>query len=91
MKKSITVAAAAMSVAFCLTTSVRADERAWAWSPLGIGIAAPIQLPFMSTDIYGLRFGGIFGCNNDMFGLDAGLVEMSRGSVAGIQIGRAHV
>ncbi|MBQ6330225.1 MAG: hypothetical protein IJI35_14490, partial [Kiritimatiellae bacterium] len=86
MKKSIMVAAAALSVAFCLTSARADEERSWAWSPLGIGIAAPIQLPYMSSDIYGLRLGGFFGYNNEMYGLDVGLVEISSDSMAGMQV-----
>jgi hypothetical protein len=63
----------------------RAEDRAWAWSPLGIGIAAPIQLPLIDSDVYGLRFGGLFGYNADMFGIDAGVVSLETGTMAGIQ------
>ena len=78
------VAAAAVWSASAMADDVR-EERAWAWSPLGIGIAAPLQLPFMSSDIWGLRLGGAFAYNADMFGIDGGVVEVSSGSVAGIQ------
>ena len=87
MKKSIMLATAAMSVAFCLTSARAAeDKRAWPWSPIGIGIAAPIQLPYMSSDVYGLRLGGLFGYNNEMCGLDVGLVEISSYSMSGMQV-----
>ena len=39
MRKSTVFAAVALAVAFG-ATSARAEERAWAWSPLGIGSAA---------------------------------------------------
>ena len=39
----------------------------------------------MSSDIWGLRLGGAFAYNADMFGVDCGLVEISTGSVAGLQ------
>ena len=84
--KKLSMFAAAAAIALVWNTSAIADEeesRSWAWSPLGIGIAAPLQLPFMSSDIWGIRLGGAFAYNEDMFGLDCGLVEISAGSVAG--------
>ena len=63
----------------------RADERAWSWSPLGIGIAAPVQLPFMDSDVYGIRLGGFSGFNHDVYGLDAGVAEITTGDFAGVQ------
>ena len=43
MKKAFCTAALA---AFCCASGAKAEEqRTWAWSPIGIGIAAPIQLP----------------------------------------------
>jgi len=62
-----------------------ADDRAWPWSPIGLGIAAPAQLPFMSSDIYGIRIGGLLGYNNDVYGVDAGVAALSTGSFAGVQ------
>ena len=62
-----------------------AEERAWDWSPLGVGIAAPLQIPFTDSDVYGLRLGGAFGWNADMFGVDAGVASLEKGSMAGIQ------
>lgn len=62
-----------------------AEERAWDWSPLGIGIAAPLQIPFTDSDVCGIRLGGFFSWNADMFGVDAGVVSLETGSMAGIQ------
>ena len=84
MKKLMTVA----FIAFAACAAVAEDDRIdrpWGWSPLGVGVAAPIQLPFTDTDIYGLRFGGVFGRNRNVYGVDAGLVEMGGGDFAGIQ------
>jgi len=83
MKKFSMVAVAAVMAA--VTFSSKADERSWSWSPLGIGIAAPIQLPFMSSDVYGIRLGGLIGYNRNVYGLDAGLLEVAEGDFAGIQ------
>ena len=81
MKKTLfAVALAAGMVGFA-----KAEDRAWAWSPLGIGIAAPVQLPLVDSDVYGLRFGGLFGWNADVFGMDADVVALETGSMAGLQ------
>lgn len=85
MKKSLAVAAIGLTVGFGLVGSTQADERAWAWSPLGIGLAAPIQLPFMESDVYGIRIGGLTGINHDVYGLDCGVAEISTGNFAGVQ------
>ena len=85
MKKSMIAAMIGLAIGTGFTNAARAEEqRSWNWSPLGIGIAAPIQLPFMETDVHGLRIGGLFGCNQDVCGLDAGLCEVSSGSFAGV-------
>ena len=43
MKKSTMMMAVALAIG--LGVSAKAEERSWAWSPIGIGLAAPIQLP----------------------------------------------
>ena len=73
-----------LTVGLGLSKGAAADDRAWAWSPLGVGLAAPIQLPFMESDVYGLRFGGFFADNAEVRGLDFGLVELTTGSFGGI-------
>lgn len=84
MKKLVMVMSVALTIAG-ICSNAKADERAWAWSPLGIGIAAPVQLPFMNSDVYGLRLGGVLGINSDVYGLDCGLFEKTDGEFAGIQ------
>ena len=84
MKKSTMMMAVALAIG--LGVSAKAEERSWAWSPLGIGIAAPIQLPFVDSDVYGLRFGGLFGYNRDVYGLDAGVAEVCSGGFRGLQV-----
>lgn len=84
MKKLMSVAFLALT-AFAAVADEGRVERSWKWSPLGVGIAAPIQLPFTDTDIYGLRFGGLLGVNRHVYGIDAGLVEVSGGEFCGIQ------
>ena len=84
MKKLMTAAL----IGFAAFAAVAEDgmvDRPWAWSPLGVGIAAPIQLPLMSTDIYGLRLGGFFSRNYNVYGIDLGVVGMNNGDMDGIQ------
>ena len=82
MKKSVAVLLTGLVVGLGFVNASNADDRAWAWSPVGIGLAAPIQLPYMTTDVYGLRLGGFFGANNDVYGLDLGVAEYSAGDFA---------
>ena len=81
MKKTLLAAALAAGI----VSFAKAEDRAWAWSPLGVGIAAPLQLPFVDTDIYGLRFGGFFGWNAAVYGLDFDVVALETARFAGIQ------
>ena len=64
MKKSTMMMAVALAIG--LGVSAKAEERSWAWSPIGIGLAAPIQLPPVMSDVYGLRLGGFFGYHHDV-------------------------
>ena len=84
MKKSTMMMAVALAIG--LGVSAKAEERSWAWSPVGIGIAAPIQLPFVDSDVYGLRLGGLFGYNRDVYGIDVGVAEVCSGGFRGLQV-----
>lgn len=81
MKKTFFAAAIAAGV----IGFARAEDRSWAWSPIGLGIAAPLQVPFTDSDVYGLRFGGFFGYNADVFGLDVDVVALETERFAGVQ------
>ena len=85
MKKSMVTLMIGLAVGLGFTNASQAEERAWNWSPLGIGLAAPIQLPFMESDVYGLRVGGLLGYNNEVRGLDVGVTELCTGSFIGLQ------
>lgn len=85
MKKCMVAALIGMAVGLGLARNAQAEERAWNWSPLGVGLAAPIQLPFTESDVYGLRLGGFFGNNNDVYGLDFGVAELCAGDFIGLQ------
>ena len=84
MKKSTMMMAVALAIG--LGVSAKAEERSWAWSPIGIGLAAPIQLPYVESDVYGLRLGGFFGYNHDVYGLDLGVAEVCSGGFRGLQV-----
>lgn len=85
MKKSMIALTVGLAIGLGLVNESKAEERSWEWSPLGIGIAAPLQLPFISSDVYGLRLGGFLGYNNDFRGLDIGLAEVSSVDMMGLQ------
>lgn len=84
MKKSTMMMAVALAIG--LGVSAKAEERSWAWSPIGIGLAAPIQLPYVESDVYGLRLGGFFGYNHDVYGLDLGVAEVCSGGFRGLLV-----
>jgi len=85
MKKCMLATMIGLAVGLGFANSSRAEERAWSWSPLGVGLAAPAQLPFMESDVWGLRFGGFLGFNKDVYGVDFGIAEMTTGDLAGLQ------
>jgi len=80
MKKLMIAAVAALAI-----------NSALAWSPIGIGIAAPAQLPLMSDNVYGLRLGGLFGYNEEVIGVDLGLAEVTTGNAYALQVGAVNV
>lgn len=84
MKKSLFVAALAASCC-CSNEANAAVERPWAWSPVGIGLCAPVQVPFASSDVYGLRLGGLYASHVDVCGLDVGLVAREE-DLVGLQV-----
>lgn len=85
MKKSMVSLLIGLAVGLGFATASQADDRDWSWSPLGIGLAAPLQLPFMESDVYGLRFGGFLGFNNDVRGIDLGVTELCTADFIGLQ------
>ena len=80
MKKIIVSAVAALAVG-----------SAMAWSPIGLSIVTPAQVPYMSSDVYGLRLNCIFGCHENVRGLDIGLAGAATGSEYGLQCGLIDV
>jgi len=80
MKKIIMSAVAALAVG-----------SAMAWSPIGLSIVTPAQLPYVTSDVYGLRLNCIFGCNENVKGIDIGLAGAATGVEQGIQCGLVDV
>ncbi len=86
MKKSIAGIVIGLTAGLGLIENAVADDRALAWSPIGIGLAEPVQFPSKASDVYGLRFGGFWGSHADVYGLDIGLAECSAERFAGLQV-----
>ena len=53
--------------------------------PVGIALAAPLQVPFSNYNIYGLRLNALYTESFETIGLDAGLVGYNRDKVIGLQ------
>ena len=95
MKKLMLSMTAAVAVAVC-SAGESEQERSWPWSPVGVGIAAPLQIPWTDSDVLGLRFGGFFGRiagfgSTGLFRGDFGTgrgVRLRGGGVSGIGGGR---
>lgn len=86
MKKLMIALVFGLAAAVGFGAPTKTDERVWAWSPVGIGIAAPAQLPFVDSDVYGLRLGGFLGYNRNVYGVGLSLAEMTTGTFAGFQM-----
>lgn len=56
-------------------------------SILGLGIAAPLQFPKMSDNVYGLRLGLLMAYNNEIAGVDVSPVAIAEGDVMGVEAG----
>lgn len=88
--KKLAIIVCALTLGWSVET--RAEEDGWVWSPIGLGIVAPAQIPWMSSHVYGLRLGGLFGYNQDVYGLDIGLGgSYAAGNEAGFETGLFNV
>lgn len=85
MKKLMMVVLAALTTGSVLAESLSDDERAWPSCPIGFGLAAPLQVPYVDSDVSVFRFGGLFGLNAAVRGFDLGLVERSS-TFKGLQV-----
>lgn len=86
MKKLImtSLAAVVASAVFADEASVNEEQIN---SYVGIGVAAPIQYPSVSDNVYGFRFGLFTAYNNEVVGFDLTPVGIADSSVKGVQLG----
>ena len=81
-----------MLLAACLLATVAGFAREdgyeldnYGWSPFGLGIFCPLQLPSYESDICGLRFNLLYGSNQRVYGVDLGVSGLARGPVYGLE------
>lgn len=84
MKKLVLAIGLALSAAVC--TAGESKSCSLPFSPVGIGLAAPVQIPWTCSDVYGLRIGGLLGVESEVIGLDIGLVEVTKEDFTGLQL-----
>ena len=89
MKKLMFAAVAALTLGFA--TTAKAENDTWKWSPIGLGIVAPAQIPFTDSHVHGLRLGGLFALNEDVLGLDCGLANVAGGVEYALQLGAVNI
>ncbi|MGN0832388.1 MAG: hypothetical protein ACI4RD_01905 [Kiritimatiellia bacterium] len=95
MKQSIRVgivafALAAVSSACAADAETESEYEAIGWTPVEIGLASPVQLPWgcHQWDIFGLGLNAIWNDAPKMYGLGVGGVAMAtRGDMCGLQVG----
>lgn len=56
---------------------------AWTWTPIQAAVWDPIQLFPERFDVYGLRCNLVYGSNQEVTGLDAGLINGTIGRQVG--------
>ena len=65
-------------------------EGAWGWTPVAIGIATPVQLPWGLNrwDVFGLDVNLFYSDAPKMYGIDVGgLAELTRDTAIGLLVG----
>ncbi len=75
-----------LAVALILGTTARADA-----GPFQLALFDPIQVVSSDESVSGLRIGLIYTVNENVSGLDWGLVTKTTGDQVGIQIGAIHL
>lgn len=70
----VALALTAMAPVFAVDGDTRSEEGAVGWTPLAIGIATPVQLPWGLNrwDVYGLDANIVYSDAPTMYGLDLG-------------------
>jgi len=61
------------------------DERSWPSFPVGLGLAAPLQIPWMESDVTWVRLSCLYGDNANVRGLGLGLVQRAQ-TFRGLQV-----
>ena len=57
------------------------------WTPLQLSLVHPLQIFPQETRVEGFRFNLIYGVNDQMSGVDIGLVNRTTGTTQGLQLG----
>jgi len=92
MKQTIKFGIVAGALAALVSTQARAadtsDIESYGWTPVGIGIATPVTLPWgFDWDVFGLDVNIFYTDCNDMFGLEVGgLANVARKNMYGLQV-----
>lgn len=56
-------------------------------TPLALGLVAPVQLPWGSWNVHGIRLSPIYGRCNNLVGMDLGLFNTVEKDLVGLQVG----
>jgi len=94
MKKMIKLGAVALAIAavapaFAQEQEIEEEEGAIGWTPIAIGIASPVQLPWglATWDVFGLDLNVLYSDAPKMYGLGIGGVAMTtRDDLMGLQL-----
>ena len=94
MKKTLkfglaALALAAVAPAFAVEDETYSEEGPIGWTPVAIGLATPVQLPWGINrwDVFGLDLNLFYSDAPKMYGLDLGCVTYVRNEMRGVQIG----
>lgn len=89
MKKLMFVVALAAAIVGPVVAHAEETAKAddWVWSPFSISFAAPVQVPWTTTSIYGLRLTGFLGLNDEVRGMSCGLANAASGETMGFELG----
>ena len=92
MNKSIKYGFAALAMAACVSAyaqeEVAEEEGAIGWTPIAVGLASPVQLPWGSAtwDVFGLDLGVVWADAPKMYGLGvSGIAMATRDDLCGLQ------
>ena len=96
MKMSLKLSAVAVSIALAVPavandaeTETESEYEAIGWTPIKVGLASPVQLPWGSHmwDVFGLDLSAIWSDNMKMYGVGiSGIAMATRDDMMGVQI-----